>query len=195
MMNEASSRSVAVSLGSRLPKRMTPSGARRAPTARVMPSTSRALAKSEPRIEVCATTTSPAERANSTTNSSGRFPSVNWSTPVVAGPNRSPIDSVANETIQASPARATAPRRNTATSGAPARYSTAVRTAAATTAAMSAIRGVPRAERVVASVTARDTTRRPRRGPRAVHRGAVPATAHARAVSSNGPSPTPRRRR
>ncbi len=38
---------------------------------------------------------------------SGRFPSVDCSTPVIAGPKRSPTCSVANETIQASPASAT----------------------------------------------------------------------------------------
>ena len=46
------------------------------------PSTSSAFANSEPRIDVCATTTSPAESAKRTTKSSGRFPSVDCSTPV-----------------------------------------------------------------------------------------------------------------
>ena len=94
MMNTASRRRVAVSLGSREPKRMIPSSDRRAPTKRVAPSTRSALANSEPRIDAWATTTSPAESANRTTKSSGRLPSVDWSTPVMAGPKRSPTASV-----------------------------------------------------------------------------------------------------
>ncbi len=109
-----------MSLGSPRPKRMTPLGARRAPTARVRPSTSRALANSEPRIEVCATTISPAERANSTTKSSGRLPSVDWSTPVIAGPKRSPTASVVNEMTHASPPSEMPATTKTATSDAPA---------------------------------------------------------------------------
>jgi hypothetical protein len=85
----------------------------------------------------------------------GQVPSVDWSSPVTAGPNRSPIASVENGTIQARPASATAPRMNTARSGPPARCSTAVRTAEATTVARNAMRGAPRAERVVASGTSR----------------------------------------
>ena len=79
------------------------SGAARAPATIASPSTSSALAKSEPRIDVCATTISPAESEKSTMNSSGRLPSVDCSTPVTAGPNRAPTDSVATPMIQARP--------------------------------------------------------------------------------------------
>ena len=65
------------------------------------------MANSEPTIEVWATTTSPARRAKMTTKSSGRLPSVDCSTPVAAGPKRSPTCSVASETTWASPASAT----------------------------------------------------------------------------------------
>ena len=85
----------------------SPSGAWRAPTTMTRPSTSSALAKIEPTIDVCATTTSPARSAKMTTNSSGRLPSVDCSTPVTAGPKRSPTCSVASETTCASPASAT----------------------------------------------------------------------------------------
>ena len=61
-----------------------------APTTITSPSTSSALAKIEPMIEVCATTTSPAASAKSTMKNSGRLPSVDCSTPVTAGPKRSP---------------------------------------------------------------------------------------------------------
>ena len=71
-----------------------------------MPSTNSAFAKIEPMIEVWATTISPAESAKTTMKNSGRFPSVDCSTPVAAGPKRSPTCSVENETIQARPARA-----------------------------------------------------------------------------------------
>ncbi len=56
MMNTVTCSSVAVSRGRRLEKRITPSGARRAPTTITSPSTSRALAKIEPMIAVWATT-------------------------------------------------------------------------------------------------------------------------------------------
>ena len=81
MMNVASSSSVAVSFGSRRLKRMTPSGAARAPVTITSPSTSSALANSEPMIDVCATTVCPARSAKITMNSSGRLPSVDCSTP------------------------------------------------------------------------------------------------------------------
>ena len=86
MMKLASSSSVAVSFGSRAWKRITPSSAARAPATSASPSTSSALAKIEPMIDVCATTTWPALSAKMTTKSSGRLPSVDWSTPVTAGP-------------------------------------------------------------------------------------------------------------
>ena len=107
MMKLVTSSSVAVSLGSRARKRIVPSGALRAPKTMTRPSTSSALAKIEPTIDVCATTTSPARRAKMTTKSSGRLPSVDCSRPVAAAPKRSPTCSVASETTWASPARAT----------------------------------------------------------------------------------------
>ena len=107
MTNEQASRSVDVSLGSRRLNVMQRFSERRAPTTMTSPRTSSALAKIEPRIDVCATTVSPAPSANRTTNSSGRLPSVDCSSPVTPGPKRSPTCSVANETTQARPARAT----------------------------------------------------------------------------------------
>ena len=80
---------------------------RGAPATIARPRTSRAFAKSEPRIEVWATTISPADSANRTMKSSGRLPSVDWSAPVTAGPKRAPTDSVATPISQASPPRAT----------------------------------------------------------------------------------------
>ena len=104
--DSASRSSVAVSLGSRRRKRIGSSPAAREPATIASPRTSSALAKSEPRIDVWATTTSPAERAKRTMKSSGRLPSVDWRTPVTAGPKRTPTDSVATPINQASPARA-----------------------------------------------------------------------------------------
>ena len=78
--------SVAVSCGSRARNFITPSGAARAPATIASPRTSSPFANSEPRIEVRATTSSPADSANSTMKSSGRLPSVDWSAPVTAGP-------------------------------------------------------------------------------------------------------------
>ena len=99
----ASSSSVAVSFGSRRRKRITSPSAARAPATIVRPRTSRAFANSEPRIDVWATTISPADSANSTMKSSGRLPSVDWRAPVTAGPNRAPTASVATPISQASP--------------------------------------------------------------------------------------------
>jgi hypothetical protein len=73
------------------------------------------LANSDPRIEVWATSVSPAERAKRTTKSSGRLPSVDWSTPVAAGPKREPTDSVPRPTSQARPPSAKAQTTNVAT--------------------------------------------------------------------------------
>ena len=132
MMNTASSSSVAVSLASRGAKRMTPSRDRQAPVRITSPSTSSAFANSEPRIENCATTTSPAESAKSTMKSSGRLPSDACSTPVTAGPKCCATPSVANETTHASPASATAETTKITTGSAPPSSSAAV--ASATTA-------------------------------------------------------------
>ena len=104
-----------MSFGNRAPKRMQRSVATRLPATIERPSTSSAFANSDPRIDVCATTISPAERANRTTKSSGRFPSVDCRTPVTAGPNRAPIDSVPSATSQASPASANAQTTKVAT--------------------------------------------------------------------------------
>src|SRR5579859_2099468 len=115
IVNTASRVSTAVSFGRRLPKRMHLSSATVAPATIDSPRTSSAFANSEPRIDVCATTVSPDESANRTTNNSGRFPSVDCNTPVTAGPKWDPIDSVPIATIQASPPRASAQTRKVAT--------------------------------------------------------------------------------
>ena len=109
--------SVAVSFGRRGLKRIRFSPDRHAPAITTRPSTSSAFANRLPRIEVCATTTSPARNAKMTMKSSGRFPSVDWSTPVTAGPYRSPTCSVEKLTIHASPARATVAAAKAATAG------------------------------------------------------------------------------
>src|SRR5512133_1732425 len=127
MMKTASRSSVAVSLGRRLRKRMTASPAESDPATIASPSTSSAFAKSEPRIEVCATTTSPAESAKRTTKSSGRLPRVDCRTPVSAAPKRAPTASVAFPIAQARPASPAAAHRKTATGSASAKWSTPVR--------------------------------------------------------------------
>ncbi len=96
---------------------MIPSGDRRAPITITRPSTSSALARIEPTIAVCATTSSPAFSAKMTTNSSGRLPSVDCSMPVTPGPKRSPSCSVANDTTQARPASASVASANRGTAG------------------------------------------------------------------------------
>ena len=106
MMKLEISSIVAVSLGSRGLKRMMLSLLRAAPTTITRPSTSSALTRIEPRIAVSATIFSPALSAKMTTKNSGRLPSVDCIIPVAAAPNRSPTCSVANETIQATPASA-----------------------------------------------------------------------------------------
>jgi hypothetical protein len=78
------------------------------------------LANSEPMIEVCATTTSPARSAKMTTTSSGRLPRVACITPVTPGPKRRPTCSVAKLTTCASPASASAAIANATTDGKPA---------------------------------------------------------------------------
>ena len=106
MMNTVTCSSVAVSRGSRLEKRISPSCERRAPTTTTRPSTSSAFARIEPTIAVCATTSSAFLSAKITTNSSGRLPSVDCNMPVTPGPKRSPSCSVANDTTHARPASA-----------------------------------------------------------------------------------------
>ena len=69
-------------------------------------------------MDVCATTISPARSAKMTMKSSGRFPSVDWSTPVMAGPKRAPTDSVPTPTVQARSASAAIPTKNCVTASA-----------------------------------------------------------------------------
>ncbi len=115
MMNVATSSNVAVSFGSRGLNRMIPSSARRAPATITRPSTNSAFTRIEPTIAVCATTNWPALSAKITTKNSGRLATVACSTPVIAGPTRSPTCSVANDTIQAVPANATVASTNAPT--------------------------------------------------------------------------------
>ena len=89
-----------------------------APATMARPSTSSAFAKSEPRIENCATTSSPALSAKRTMNSSGRFPSVDCNAPVTPGPNFAPTDSVAIPIAQATPPSAIPETTKTSTGGA-----------------------------------------------------------------------------
>ena len=107
MMKTQASSSVAVSRATFGWNVITPPRARSAPTTRTKPSTSSAVANSDPTIALWATTRSPLFSANSTTNSSGRLPSVACRSPVAAGPMCPPTCSVENDTIQASPPSAT----------------------------------------------------------------------------------------
>ena len=115
IMKTTSISSIVVSFGSRVWKRMTPSSARYAPAMIASPRMRSAFASSEPRIEVCATTISPARRAKTTMKSSGRLPSVDCRTPVVAGPKRAPTVSVPTPTVHASSASAMIPTTNCST--------------------------------------------------------------------------------
>ena len=117
MMNTAISINVAVSLGSRCPKRITPSGAARDPTTMVNPRISSAFEKIDPKIAVSATMVCPAPKAKSTTNNSGALPSVDCITPVTPGPKRVPTISVENPTSQATDASAPAQITNRTTPG------------------------------------------------------------------------------
>ena len=119
MMKLETSSSVAVSFGRRRPKRITPSFAFHAPAMITNPRTSSALTRIEPRIAVSATTSCPAFSAKMTTKNSGRLPSVDCITPVTAGPKLRPTCSVANDTIQASPASAIAATMNARTGETP----------------------------------------------------------------------------
>ena len=92
--------------------------ATRAPAMIARPSTRSAFANSEPRIDVWATTISPAASEKRTMKSSGRLPSVDWSTPVTAGPKCVPTDSVPIPIAQARPPSATADTTKTATGSA-----------------------------------------------------------------------------
>ena len=115
MMKAKTSSSVEASRGARASKRMIPSRAASAPTITTTPSTSSALANSEPTIALWATSCSPACSAKMTTNSSGRLPTVAWSSPVAAEPSRSPTSPVASDTTQAMPASAAVATANAAT--------------------------------------------------------------------------------
>ena len=107
-----------MSFGSRFANRITPPSATVAPATIASPSTSSAFANSEPRMENWATTSSPALSENSTMKSSGRFPSVDCSTPVTPGPNLAPTDSVATPIAHATPPSAAPATTKTATGGA-----------------------------------------------------------------------------
>ena len=120
-----------MSCGSRARNRIAPSGAARAPATIARPRTSSPFANREPRIDVRATTSSPADSANNTMKSSGRFPSVDWSAPVTAGPKRSPTDSVAIEIAHARPPSAAPATMNTTTGSTSAKWRIPVRTASA----------------------------------------------------------------
>ena len=115
IMKTTSMRSIVVSFGRRVWKRMTRSSARHAPAMIARPSTRSAFASNDPRIEVCATTISPARSAKITMKSSGRLPSVDCSTPVTAGPKRAPTTSVPTPTVHARSASATIPTTNCTT--------------------------------------------------------------------------------
>ena len=116
MMKTTSISSIVVSFGEpRLEAHEPVVGASTRPAMIASPRTRSALARSEPRIDVCATTISPARSAKTTMKSSGRFPRVDCSTPVVAGPKRAPTISVPTPTVHASSASATIPTTNCAT--------------------------------------------------------------------------------
>ena len=115
MRKTASSIRVAVSFGSRAWNAIASSLEALAPAMIASPSTSSAFAKREPRIENWATTISPAESEKRTMNNSGRFPRVDCSTPVMAGPKRAPTDSVATPIAQATPPSEMPVTTNTAT--------------------------------------------------------------------------------
>ena len=117
-MKTARSSSVAVSFGSRAWKRMTLSSACCEPATMTSPSTSSAFANSEPRIEVCATTISPAASAKSTMKSSGRLPSVVCEHAGDRRPECAPTDSVPIPIAHASPPSAAAETTKTATGSA-----------------------------------------------------------------------------
>ena len=112
MMNVAAMSSVAVSFARRWPKRITPSGARRAPTTITIPSTSSAFEKIDPITVLCATTASPWRRAKTTRKSSGRLPSVACMNPATPAPSSSPTLSTPTATTCASPASATVAKTN-----------------------------------------------------------------------------------
>ncbi len=124
----ASSVSVAIIRGWRESKCCTPW--RAPPTTNASPSTSRLLARIEPIRAVCTTVTRPARSAKIATNSSGRLPIADWSTPVAPGPSRSPTCSVASLTMLASSASATADTTNVRTAVAPTASNTPARTVA-----------------------------------------------------------------
>ena len=118
MTKSVTNPSVAASCGSRVLKRIRSSSEASTPVTITRPCTSRALARIDPTSEVCATTSSPAPNAKSTTKSSGRFPSVACRYPVTAGPKRSPTCSVATATTQASAANASVAAAKAATADA-----------------------------------------------------------------------------
>ncbi len=100
----ASMVSVPIMRGASELKRCTPW--RIPPTKKANPSTSRLLPRIEPTSAACTTASSPARSAKMATNSSGRLPMADCSTPVAPGPSRSPNCSVAVLTSAASSANA-----------------------------------------------------------------------------------------
>ena len=76
------------------------------PATRARPSTNRALPRTDPTSAAATTSTSPAWSAKTARNSSGRLPSVDWTTPVAAGLIRWASRSVASLTATAPPASA-----------------------------------------------------------------------------------------
>ena len=68
------------------------------PTKNAMPSTSTLFARIEPTSAAWTTVTSPSFSAKSATNSSGRLPSADWTTPAPPEPSREPSCSVAPPT-------------------------------------------------------------------------------------------------
>ena len=119
-MKQAKQQERGLSLGSRGWKRITPPSLAREPAMMTRPSTSSAFANRLPRIEVCATTTSPAFSAKMTTNSSGRLPSVDCRKPVSPGPTWWPSASVPSATSHARPDSATVTTGKTTSPSTPA---------------------------------------------------------------------------
>ena len=122
--------SVTVIRGASLAKRWVPFLS--PPTSSASPSTSSELARIEPTSAACTTCTSPARSAKMQTNSSGRLPSADCSTPVAPGPMRLPSCSVPCPTIIASSDSAAAHATKPTTGPAPANVTPAATAVAPT---------------------------------------------------------------
>ena len=193
-----------MSFGRRAPKLIVPSARLVEPAAIARPSTSSAFANSEPRIENCATTSSPAESAKSTMKSSGRLPSVDWSAPVTAGPNLAPTDSVAIPIVHATPPSAIPQTTNVTTGSASVKWRTppTIATASTTAEIASVLIMRSRASRSPSARTSPRSSARRRRGPcRRRRRGGAGAPARRREARGSARAPgraarrRPRRRR